>query len=339
MLGLHHHPPARVEQAGRGVAALLDVRRVGRADEHRAHLLADRPQAAGEQRELDRIGHRARSSATSRARRSARASPGGPARSSRAARSGPARRPVAPRRLRRRRDRRSSSAPAERGGEPDRHQLELAVGVVEPVALAVLGFERRAQSARAAPEPGDRQLERLPAVAQLVGRERGLGLGAPAGAGLRAQVAGVTATSGVGQFVAAQHHRALERPAGRGDDQPERSQHPAVAGRGCGRSPAAAISHACRARRRRTPAARARRGSIPRSTVTTRSALTISALATRDDPLGARRDSDIPSCSASRRPPARRARDRARRRRPADAEIRPSTRLASVTVGSVPPRP
>ena len=33
--------PVRVEQRGRGVAALLDVGRVGRAHEHRAHLLAD----------------------------------------------------------------------------------------------------------------------------------------------------------------------------------------------------------------------------------------------------------------------------------------------------------
>jgi hypothetical protein len=43
VLGLHDHLAGRVEQRGRAVAALLDVRRVRRAHEDRAHLLAARP--------------------------------------------------------------------------------------------------------------------------------------------------------------------------------------------------------------------------------------------------------------------------------------------------------
>ena len=45
----------RVEQRGRGVAALLDVRRVGRAHQHGAHLVADRAQAAEHHLEGDRV--------------------------------------------------------------------------------------------------------------------------------------------------------------------------------------------------------------------------------------------------------------------------------------------
>ena len=40
VLGLHRHLAGRVEQRGRGVAPLLDVRGMGRADEHHSHLLA-----------------------------------------------------------------------------------------------------------------------------------------------------------------------------------------------------------------------------------------------------------------------------------------------------------
>ena len=45
MLRLHHQLAAGVEQRGRAVAPLLDVRRVRGADQDRAHLVADRPQA------------------------------------------------------------------------------------------------------------------------------------------------------------------------------------------------------------------------------------------------------------------------------------------------------
>ena len=53
VLGLHDHPAALVEQRGRAVAPLLDVRGEGGADEHRAHLLGDRAQAAADDLELD----------------------------------------------------------------------------------------------------------------------------------------------------------------------------------------------------------------------------------------------------------------------------------------------
>ncbi len=46
VLGLHDHLAVRVEQRGRSVAALLDVRRVRRADQHHAHLLAGGAQRA-----------------------------------------------------------------------------------------------------------------------------------------------------------------------------------------------------------------------------------------------------------------------------------------------------
>ncbi len=55
VLGLHHHLPVGVEQRGRGVAALLDVRRVRRADQHHAHLLAGGAQRAGHDLQLDRV--------------------------------------------------------------------------------------------------------------------------------------------------------------------------------------------------------------------------------------------------------------------------------------------
>ena len=42
VLGLRDHPPARVEERGRAVAPLLDVRREGGAHEGRAHLIRDR---------------------------------------------------------------------------------------------------------------------------------------------------------------------------------------------------------------------------------------------------------------------------------------------------------
>ena len=55
VLGLHHHLPARVEQRGGAVAALLDVGRVRGADQRGAHLLAGGAQRAGEHLQLDRV--------------------------------------------------------------------------------------------------------------------------------------------------------------------------------------------------------------------------------------------------------------------------------------------
>ena len=63
VLGLHDHPAGGVEQRAGRVAALLDVGRVRRADEHGAHLLARRAQGAGDHAQGDRVdAHGARSS-------------------------------------------------------------------------------------------------------------------------------------------------------------------------------------------------------------------------------------------------------------------------------------
>ena len=56
VLGLRDHAAALVEDRGRAVAALLDVRGERRADQHRAHLLGDRAQRLAEHLELDRHG-------------------------------------------------------------------------------------------------------------------------------------------------------------------------------------------------------------------------------------------------------------------------------------------
>ena len=52
VLGLRDHPPPVVEQRGRAVAPLLDVRGEGGAHQQRAHLLRDRPQDGTDDLEL-----------------------------------------------------------------------------------------------------------------------------------------------------------------------------------------------------------------------------------------------------------------------------------------------
>jgi hypothetical protein len=55
-------------------------------------------------------------------------------------------------------------------GHPDRDQLERLLGVAVAVAILVLGLERVAQRRRLGRgRAGNRQLECLPSVAQLVG--------------------------------------------------------------------------------------------------------------------------------------------------------------------------
>ena len=72
--------PSRVEQRARAVAALLDVRGVAAADEHRAHLLGDAGERADEDRQRDRVeraaAHRALAARACRRRRPRR--PAGP---------------------------------------------------------------------------------------------------------------------------------------------------------------------------------------------------------------------------------------------------------------------
>ena len=55
MLGLHHQLARGVEERRRAVVALLDVGRVGGADQHRAHLVAGGAQAADHHLEGDRV--------------------------------------------------------------------------------------------------------------------------------------------------------------------------------------------------------------------------------------------------------------------------------------------
>src|SRR3954454_22769090 len=54
VLGLRDHAPAFVEEGGRAIPPLLDVRGERRTHEHGSHLLGDRAQEAAENLELDR---------------------------------------------------------------------------------------------------------------------------------------------------------------------------------------------------------------------------------------------------------------------------------------------
>ena len=57
VLGLRDHPPTLVEQRGRAVAALLDVRGERGADQDGAHLLRDRPQGSADHLKLNWCDH------------------------------------------------------------------------------------------------------------------------------------------------------------------------------------------------------------------------------------------------------------------------------------------
>ena len=55
VLGLHDQLAGGVEEGGRAVVALLDVRRIRRADQRRSHLVAGRAQAADHHLQGDRV--------------------------------------------------------------------------------------------------------------------------------------------------------------------------------------------------------------------------------------------------------------------------------------------
>ena len=153
MLGLRDHPAARVEERGRAVAPLLDVRRERGADEDGAHLVRDRAERGADHLELDphfTVSARSRDSFVSRSvllvpsltpthpggsqqvAPSSSTTPGPVASSGSAARklerAGPgARRRCARRRARSpARGRRSRSAPRARGGTPPRARAAAA---------------------------------------------------------------------------------------------------------------------------------------------------------------------------------------------------------------------
>ena len=247
MLGLHHHLALGREQRGRGVAALLDVGRVRRADEHRAHLLADRVQRPGQHLKLDRIhqelpsarrwmvpvlvdlarpagrdqqrglgqlDHRRpldRGAGRRHAAAAPRARPRSP--SSVAVRGG-SRSPSSRRRRLAERD----LGAGHRRRHPQGHQLELLVGVAVAVALLVRGLEGLAQFGGLGLERAlDGELERLAAVAQLID-------GAQFGVGLVQLLAGRVAELGDdlrhrlgGERVPAQEARCAGRPPARGE--------------------------------------------------------------------------------------------------------------------------
>ena len=201
VLGLHHQLAAGVEERGRAVAALLDVRRVGRADQHRAHLVAGGAQRADQHLQRDRVEARAHR-ASLRAARCPRVvdlrAPAGRQHQGRlrAARTrtgprprcpaggSPAQRPR-PRATRRRtRARRLAAlegalAGGRAGAAPGRARRApggrstsstSAVGVAVAVTALVLGARSPRRAARdRALAAGDRELEGLAAVAQLVG--------------------------------------------------------------------------------------------------------------------------------------------------------------------------
>ena len=252
VLGLHDHLAMGVEQGGRRVASLLDVRRVRRADEHGAHLLTDRPERATQHLQLDGVDHRVRSSlivplsmtspdhpwgmrsvdsGSSITAGPASAVPGsGTAETTSIRSSSPS--STAARRLRR------TDASARvggewhldggrRGGHPHGHELELLLGIAVAVTIAMLGFERLSQRVRRRLDTGpDRQLERLAAVAQLVGRVQ-FGLGtrlAERRPGLLAELARHVRDHLCLQVLAAQEHAVLDVAPPRRDDEPERCE-------------------------------------------------------------------------------------------------------------------
>ena len=192
VLSLHHHLPARVEQRGRGIAALLDVRRMGRADQDRAHLLADRSQRSGEDLKVDRIDHRARLTRTVPAASTSPAQsvgtrsvdsgsstiagplisvpgPGTPRRTSNSRSSAVERRgPARGRELLVRRSERHLRTGGRRR-DTDRDQLHRLFRVAVAIAVLVLGLERLAKLLRAGRHvAGNRELERLASVAELI---------------------------------------------------------------------------------------------------------------------------------------------------------------------------
>ena len=284
--------PRGVEQRGRGVAALLDVGRVRRADQHRAHLLADRAQRAGQDLELDRVDRR-RSlrrvrwivpvSSTSPAQPggtssvdSGSSTTAGPASvgarrrgaaqhleldrspssvAARAARSQSGSSGVAAR------ARASTSAPGV-ARHADRDQLELLLGVAVAVALLVLGLERLAQLARASGRRtgGDRRA-RTPGRGSAARRRRcSSASGSPQRrAGPLAELVDALARS---RSAVERARRSAARCAGRragAARRPARAPRarPRRAGRRSRRSRARRRSRRrAAARRRRTPAAR-----------------------------------------------------------------------------------
>ena len=188
VLGLHHHPAALVEERGGGVAALLDVGRVGRTHQHGAHLVAGRPERAEHDLKGDGVetAHRSSTTASASARacqpggttrvapaarrsrgRRARPLPGrargpraGRRRSERCGRRGPRPAPARPAAARRRAGRRPRARSPARGRPPDRRSRSAprARGRRRPGARRERGRGSRRRRAR---RPGRRSEGRM----------------------------------------------------------------------------------------------------------------------------------------------------------------------------------
>ena len=218
-------------------------------------------------------------------------------------------------------------------GDADGDELDLAVGVAVAIALLMQRLEALAQLVTLG--AADRELVRLAVVAQVPGH-LDLRLRAQGSPDLVAQridggrVRVLVAEDGalrVGAAVRGGQAERAQHARGARDEDP---RHPELLGDGGGVQRAGAAEGE----------QREARGSMPRSTVMTRSARTISALATRTMPSAHARASS-PS-SPAKRSTAACAAPASRSTSPASgtSALRwPSTRLASVTVGSVPPRP
>ena len=256
--------PAGVEERGRAVVALLDVGRVGGADQRRAHLVAGGAQAADQDLEGDRVepAHRAVpfpriSCAWNRARIVPVAStfacqPGGRIRvaSGSSKTTGPSRRgagsglaaqhrgldPLAVEQHRpgallkpaARCGRGVQLRPGHDHRQADVDEDDLAVGIAMAVALLVGAFEALAKVGRIGIDgAGDRQLEGLAGVPHLVDDLRpGLG---QAGAGGGDQLGDLGRDALGAQLGPAQHHRASGVATALGGAEAERREDAAGA--------------------------------------------------------------------------------------------------------------
>ncbi len=156
VLGLRHHAPLLVEERGRAVAPLLDVRRERGADQRGAHLLGDRTQSGCDHLQLDRdhdVLPRTSVPCVVGLARPAFRDPGGRAVELECDRAAHGARFAANLDVRRGADL----------GRPDRDELDLS-GVI---GVAVAGFVRLVEPLRQIGAKADRELERLPGVAEV----------------------------------------------------------------------------------------------------------------------------------------------------------------------------
>src|SRR5206468_2085371 len=108
------------------------------------------------------------------------------------------------------------------GRDPDRHELDRLLGVAIAVTGLVLDFERLTELLRVGPQAAwDRELERLPAVAHLIGR---LQLGLLLANGVSRAVTELAhggADGFTGHLLATEQERPLHVTPALRDDQPD----------------------------------------------------------------------------------------------------------------------